>query len=71
MLNVCVDMGKLHCGMQTQQWKNGIVLKTLRKTVRHNDATLFHYLHCVFLSIFNVLIQSYSVLKVFAENVKR
>ena len=25
MLNVPVDMGKLHCGMQTQQWNNGIV----------------------------------------------
>ena len=25
MLNVRVDMGKLYCGMQTQQWKNGIV----------------------------------------------
>ena len=25
MLNVRVDMGKLHCGMQTQQWNNDIV----------------------------------------------
>ena len=23
MLNVRVDMGKLHCGIQTQQWNNG------------------------------------------------
>ena len=63
-------MGKLHCGMQTQQWNNGNV-KTLRKTVRHKDATILHYVHCVSLSIFNVLTQSFSVLKVFAENVKK
>ena len=25
MLNVHVETGKLHCGMQTQQWNNGIV----------------------------------------------
>ena len=31
MLNVRVDMGKLHCGMQTQQWNNGLV-----KNVTHN-----------------------------------
>ena len=51
---------------------NGIMvlLKTLRKTVRHKDTTIFHYVHCVSLSIFNVLTQSFSVLKVFAENVK-
>ena len=24
-LNASVDMGKLHCGMQTQQWNNCIV----------------------------------------------
>ena len=52
---------------------NGIIvlLKTLRKTVHHKDATIFHYVHCVSLSIFNVLTQSFSVLKVFAENVTR
>ena len=52
---------------------NGIMvlLKTLRKTMCHKDATTFHYVHCVSLSIFNVLTQSFSVLKVFAENVKR
>ena len=52
---------------------NGIMvlLKTLRKTTRHNDATIFHYAHCVSLSIFKkVLTQSFSVLKVFAENLK-
>ena len=63
MLNVRVDMGKLHCGMQTQQWNNGIV--------KNKDATIFHCGHCVSLSIFNVLTQSFSVLKVFAENVQR
>ena len=31
MLNVCVDMGKLHCGMQTQQWNNGIVKNVMQK----------------------------------------
>ena len=54
---------------------NGIMvlLKMLRKTVGHKVATIFHYVHCVSLSIFNVhvLTQSFSVLKVFAENVKR
>ena len=52
---------------------NGIVvlLKTLRKTVRHKVAAIFHCVHCVSLSISNVLTQSFSVLKVFAENVKR
>ena len=51
---------------------NGIMvlLKTLRKNVRHKDATIFHYEHCVSLSIFNALTQSFSVLKVFAENLK-
>ena len=59
MLNVRVDMGKVHCGMQTQQWNNGLV-----KNVTHNA-------HCVPLSISNVLTQSFSVLKVFAESLKR
>ena len=54
MLNVRVDMGKLHCGMQTKQWNNGIV-KNVSKTVRHRDATIFHCGHCVSLSIFNVI----------------
>ena len=41
---------------------NGIMvlLKTLRKTVRHKDATIFHCGHCVSLSIFNVLTQSFN-----------
>ena len=34
MLNVRVDMEKLHCGMQTQQWNNGIV-----KNVMQNSAS--------------------------------
>ena len=34
MLCVRVDMGKLHCGMQTQQWNNGIV-----KNVMQNRAS--------------------------------
>ena len=50
MLNVRVDMGKLHCGMQTQQWNNGIV-KNVTQTMRQNDATIFHSVHCVSLSI--------------------
>ena len=67
MLNVLVDMGKLHCGMQTLQQNNGIVKNDTRQKV----ATILYYVHCVSLSIFNVLTQSFSVLKVFAENVKR
>ena len=34
MLNVRVDMGKLRCGIQTQQWNNGIV-----KNVTQNRAS--------------------------------
>ena len=51
---------------------NGIMvlLKTLFKIVRYKDATIFHFVHCVSLLIFNVLTQSFSVLKVFAENEK-
>ena len=72
MLNVRVDMGKLHCGMQTQQWNDGIV-----KNITQNHASqicnnsLLHCGHCVCLFIFNVLTQSFSVLKIFAENVQR
>ena len=69
MLNVRVDMGKFHCGMQTQQWNNGMVQNVTQN--RHKDATIFHCGHCVSLSFFNVLTQSFSVLKVFAENVER
>ena len=49
MLNVRVDMGKLHCGMQTQQWNNGIV-----KNVTQNLAplvTLRGFLRCDFPSL--------------------
>ena len=47
---------------------NGIVKS---KFEHHKDATIFNYVHCVSLSIFNVLTQSFSVLKVSAKNVKR
>ena len=52
---------------------NGIMvlLKAFRKTVRHKDVTIFHYVHCVSLSIFNMLTSSFSVLKISAKNVKR
>ena len=52
---------------------NGIMvlLKTLRKTMRHNDATIFHYAHCVSLSILNVSTQSFSVLKSFCRKCKK
>ena len=62
-------MGKLHCGMQTQQWNNGIVKNVTqnRASQRCNNIPL----RALCLSIFNVLTQSFSVLKVFAENVKR
>ena len=51
---------------------NGIMvlLKTLLKTVRHKDTTIFHCGHCVSLSIFNVLTQSFSVLKVLLKMYK-
>ena len=70
MLNVRVDMGKLHCGMQTQQWNNGIVKNVMqnRASQRCNNTPL---LALCFLSIFNVLTQSFSVLKIFAEYVQR
>ena len=42
----------------------------LSKTVPQKDATIFHYVHCVSLSIFNVWTQSFSELKVFAEKCK-
>ena len=48
-----------------------VLLKALRKTMHHKDATIFHYVHCVPLSIFNVLTQSFPVLKVTQENEKR
>ena len=51
---------------------NGIMvlLKTLRKTVHHKDATIFHCGHCVSLSILIMLTQSFSVLNFLAENVQ-
>ena len=51
---------------------NGIMvlLKTLRKTMRHKYATIFHCGHCVSLSLSKVLTQSFSVLKVFDEMYK-
>ena len=36
----------------------------------HKDATIFHYVHCVPLSIFKVLTQSFSVLKVSDKKIK-
>ena len=38
---------------------NGIMLllKAYRKTMRHNDTTIFHNMHCAPLSIFNLLTQ--------------
>ena len=52
---------------------NGIMvlLKAFRKTVRDKDATIFHYVHCVPLSIFNMLTQSFSVLEVSVVNVEK
>ena len=69
MLNVRVDMGKLHCGIQMQQWNNGIV-KVLCKNVRHKDATIFQYVYCVSLSISNVLTVIFSV-ESFCRNCKK
>ena len=72
MLNVRVDMGSFIVECKRN---NGIMvlLKTLRKTVHRKDATIFHNVHCVslYISNSNELTQPFSVLKVFAENVKR
>ena len=35
-------------------WKL-VLLKVLRKAILNKDATLFYYVHCVSLSIFNVV----------------
>ena len=50
---------------------NGIMvlLKALHKSVRRKDVAIFNYVHCVSLFIFSMLTQSFSVLKVSAENV--
>ena len=45
-----------------------VLLKELRKTMRHKDATMFLYVHCVPLSISYVMTQSFPVLKVTGEN---
>ena len=70
MLNVRVDMGKLHCGMQTQQWNNGIVKNVTqdRASQRCNNIPLWSLCFYIY---FNVLTLSFSVLKIFAENVQR
>ena len=47
-----------------------VLLKMLCKTVRHKDATICHCGHCVSLSIFNVLTQSFSVMKVLLKMYK-
>ena len=69
MLNVRVDMGKLHCGMQTQQWNNGIVKNVMQTLCTKMQQ--YSIMCIVFLSIFNVLTQSFSVLKIFAKKCKK
>ena len=61
-------MGKLYCGIQLQQWNNGIVKSVTQNCAsqRYNNIPLC----ALCLSIFNVLAQSFSVLKVSAENEK-
>ena len=48
-----------------------LLLKALQKNMHHKEGTILHYLHCVPLIIFNMLTQSFPVVKVTAENVKR
>ena len=60
--NVCVDMKSFMVKCNLRNRNNGIMvlLKALRKTVRHKDVTIFHYVNFV-LSIFNMLTQSFLV----------
>ena len=42
--------------------ENVILLKAQRKNMHHNGTTIFHYVHCASLSIFNVLTRTFFVL---------
>ena len=46
----CVDMGKLHCGMRTQQWNNGIVECSIVHSSNHGPCCCNLYLNCVYSS---------------------
>ena len=73
MLKMCVLTWESCTTKRNQRNRNNgimVLLEVLRKTMRHKDATIFHYVHCVPLSIFNVLTVIFSV-KVTGENEKR
>ena len=55
MIKMFIKSFTVECNLRNRN--NGIIvlLKALRKTMCHKDATIFHYVHCVPLSIFNVL----------------
>ena len=48
-----------------------VLLKALYKTMRQKDATIFCYMHCVPLSIVNMLTVPFSIWKVNPKNGKR
>ena len=73
MLKMCVltwESCTTKCNQRNRNNGIMVLLEVLRKTMRHKDATIFHYVHCVPLSIFNVLTVIFSV-KVTGENEKR
>ena len=57
----------VECNLRKRNNGIMVLLKALRKTMRHKDETIFYYVHLVSLSIFNVQTQS-QVLKVTPEN---
>ena len=59
---ICEKHGKATRETASRQWKNVILLKAQRKNMRHNGTTIFHYVHCASLSVFNVLTRPYFVL---------
>ena len=61
----------VECNLRNRNNGIMVLLKALPKTVHHKDETIFQYVHCGSLSIYNVLTHSFLVLKVSAENVKR
>ena len=42
----CSKPGKATRLSSTRQWNNAILLKAQRKNMRHNDTTIFLYVHC-------------------------
>ena len=53
---ICEKPGKATRQTASRQWNNAILLKAQYKNLRHHDTTIFHYVHCALLFIFNVFI---------------